>query len=48
MSGYSYDFWLASEGIALEFDGPFHFCRGTRRPLGSTILKHRHVRAQVP
>lgn len=26
--------------------GPFHFCRGTRRPLGSTILKHRQIKAQ--
>jgi len=45
-TGYSYDFYIPEDGIALEFDGPFHFCRGTRLPLGSTILKHRQIQAQ--
>ena len=47
LTGYSYDFWLPADKVALEFDGPFHFCRGSRLPLGSTILKHRHIQVSL-
>uniref|UniRef100_A0A6U2QF35 RAP domain-containing protein n=1 Tax=Leptocylindrus danicus TaxID=163516 RepID=A0A6U2QF35_9STRA len=32
--------------IALEFDGPSHFVRGGRRPLGDTMLKYRLLKHQ--
>ena len=32
--------------VALEFDGPSHFVRGGRRPLGETRLKYRLLKLQ--
>jgi|LauGreDrversion2_3_1035106.scaffolds.fasta_scaffold145428_1 hypothetical protein len=28
-TGYSFDFYLPEDHVVLEFDGPFHFCRGS-------------------
>jgi hypothetical protein len=43
-TGYSLDIWIPSRAVVVEVDGPFHFCHGTRQPLGRTVLKHRHLR----
>lgn len=32
--------------VAVEFDGPSHFVRGGRRPLGETLLKYRLLKLQ--
>mmetsp|Transcript_11772 Transcript_11772/g.22697 ORF Transcript_11772/g.22697 Transcript_11772/m.22697 type:complete len:100 (-) Transcript_11772:92-391(-) len=42
-SGYSFDIWIPTQNLVVEFDGPFHYCNNTRTPLGSTVMKHRHI-----
>jgi hypothetical protein len=42
LTGYSYDFWIPAEAIALEFDGPFHFCRGTRFTCFTLVQKYKY------
>ena len=51
-TGYSLDAWVGwgrqagvEGGVGVEVDGPRHFCAGTRRALGATRLKRRHLRA---
>ncbi|KAJ1477170.1 RAP domain-containing protein, partial [Baffinella frigidus] len=46
-SGYSLDLALldADRQVCIEVDGPSHFVARGRRPLGSTLLKHRHLQA---
>jgi hypothetical protein len=43
-SGYTIDIWLPRLEIGIEVDGPYHYARGTRQPLGSTLLKRRQLR----
>lgn len=43
-SGYSIDVYLPGEHAAVEVDGPFHFASGSKEHLGSTLIKHRHLR----
>ena len=47
--GYSVDFALVDERIAIEVDGPSHFARSGdgagRRPTGKTVLKRRQLAA---
>ena len=46
VSGYAVDIVLPDLGIAIEVDGPTHFaCTDQERLLGSTAMKHRHLRA---
>lgn len=42
---YSIDFALPGKKVALEVDGPSHYTRNGGSPLGSTILKRRHLEA---
>jgi len=42
-SGYSMDLLLSDQKTTIEVDGPSHYASGTRTPLGSTIMKHRHL-----
>ena len=47
--GYSVDYALVDERIAIEVDGPWHFARSGdgagRRPVGRTVIKHRQLAA---
>ena len=47
--GYSVDYALVDERIAIEVDGPSHFARSGdgagRRPVGETVIKHRQLAA---
>jgi len=43
--GYSVDMLVRPFDLIVEVDGPQHFVHGSRRPLGSTLMKHRHLRA---
>jgi len=43
-SRYTVDIWLPRLEIGIEVDGPYHYARGTREPLGSTLLKRRQLR----
>ena len=45
-TGYPVDISIPALKIAVEVDGPVHFSRdGSRRPLGSTVFKRRHLAA---
>lgn len=43
--GVSLDIYLPDQGLAIEVDGPTHFCRNTKQPLGHTAFKRRLLRA---
>ncbi|XVF54989.1 hypothetical protein PTKIN_Ptkin06aG0000500 [Pterospermum kingtungense] len=45
VDGYTVDAALIDKKVALEIDGPTHFSRNCGKPLGHTILKHRHIAA---
>ena len=54
LTGYSLDMAIAvsaavpqvgSHALAVEVDGPTHFARGSRLPLGRTLMKRRQLRA---
>lgn len=44
LPGLFFDVWMPEKGIVLEIDGPYHFAKDTRIPLGSTVLKRRQAR----
>jgi hypothetical protein len=44
--GHVMDISLPDHGVAIEIDGPSHFATNMESPLGPTIMKRRHLRAQ--
>lgn len=44
-SGYAVDVSLPTLRIAIEADGPTHRCRNSKQPLGSTVMKQRHLKS---
>ncbi|PSS35770.1 hypothetical protein CEY00_Acc00382 [Actinidia chinensis var. chinensis] len=45
VDGYSLDAVLVDQKVALEIDGPTHFARNSKVPLGHTMLKRRYIAA---
>ncbi|GFY81256.1 similar to RAP [Actinidia rufa] len=45
VDGYSLDGVLVDQKVALEIDGPTHFARNSKVPLGHTMLKRRYIAA---
>jgi len=41
------DIALPSHGVVIEIDGPSHFAANCQLPLGPTLMKRRHLAAQV-
>ena len=45
-TGYSLDILLPERNTVIEVDGPYHYAAASRVPLGSTMMKRRHVQRQ--
>jgi hypothetical protein len=43
-TGYSIDMFVPAYQCAVEVDGPFHYIANGFSELGSTVMKHRHLR----
>ena len=43
-TGYSLDIYLPQYRCGVEVDGPFHYIANGKSQLGSTVMKHRHLR----
>jgi len=45
ITSYSMDMMVLGSSLVIEVDGPSHYARGTRVPLGSTVMKRRQLSA---